>query len=512
MNLRLTSSALALAAMTAPAFADVTPEQVWQSWVEYYQSVGYSVSEGKREAAGDTLTVSEITVKGGTPEGRVDLIIPQIVLSDIGDGKVRTVYADQMTGQVHGVNPEGTEYALPFTIDLPGNTAVTSGAIEDMTHELNYPTIDITLSSITTEDKETKLPVKIGLADSVGTMHFVAGTPAKYDYDVKTGKVTFTGDITSEDDVNVKFDGSIEGVATSGDMVVPADGIADISKDMNAALKAGLAMNGLAKAGALAVSFEFSGTDEYDQPTSGSGKYDGKGLDFSFSLSSEGVSYQAGTDANTFELASSNLPFPINYAIESSSFDVQLPAMKSDEAQPFKFTYSLTGLTLGDAIWNLFDAQGQLPRDPATLDIDVTGTMKVIKDLFDPATMADADTSSDEGAGDMASDEPPFEPIDLTINQVALNALGAKIHAEGALKAPESGDMTTPVGELNASYEGVNGLIDKLSTIGLIPEDQAMSVRMMMAMFAKPVGDDKLETKLEFKEDGSIFANGQQIK
>ncbi|MFD2438949.1 hypothetical protein ACFSS8_00315 [Paracoccus kondratievae] len=72
--------------------------------------------------------------------------------------------------------------------------------------------------------------------------------------------------------------------------------------------------------------------------------------------------------------------------------------------------------------------------------------------------------------------------------------------------------MTTPVGELNASYEGVNGLIDKLSTIGLIPEDQAMSVRMMMAMFAKPVGDDKLETKLEFKEDGSIFANGQQIK
>src|SRR5690606_24120484 len=134
------SSALALAAMTAPAFADVTPEQVWQSWVEYYQSVGYSVSEGKREAAGDTLTVSEITVKGGTPEGRVDLIIPQTVLSDIGDGKVRTVYADQMTGQVHGVNPEGTEYALPFTIDLPGNTAVTSGAIEDMTHELNYPT------------------------------------------------------------------------------------------------------------------------------------------------------------------------------------------------------------------------------------------------------------------------------------------------------------------------------------------------------------------------------------
>jgi hypothetical protein len=58
MNLRLTSSALALAAMTAPAFADVTSEQVWQSWVDYYNSAGYQVTEGKREKAGDTLTIT----------------------------------------------------------------------------------------------------------------------------------------------------------------------------------------------------------------------------------------------------------------------------------------------------------------------------------------------------------------------------------------------------------------------------------------------------------------------
>ena len=48
MNLRLTSSALALAAMTVPALADVTSEQVWQSWVDYYASSGYQVKEGNR--------------------------------------------------------------------------------------------------------------------------------------------------------------------------------------------------------------------------------------------------------------------------------------------------------------------------------------------------------------------------------------------------------------------------------------------------------------------------------
>src|SRR5690606_18420117 len=158
------------------------------------------------------------------------------------------------------------------------------------------------------------------------------------------------------------------------------------------------------------------------------------------------------------------------------------------------------------AIWNLFDAQGQLPRDPASLDIDVTGQMKVVKDIFDPAGLAAAPQEA-PAEGTETAEPQPFEPVEVTINQVALDALGAKVNAQGALKAPEGGDMTTPVGEINATYEGVNGLIDKLGVMGLIPEDQIMGVRMMMAMFAKPVaeGEDKLETRLEFREDGTIF-------
>ncbi|WJS84874.1 DUF2125 domain-containing protein [Paracoccus sp. TOH] len=542
MNLRLTSSALALAAMTAPALADVTSEQVWQSWVDYYQSLGYTVTEGKRDKSGDTLTLSEVAIKGGTPDSQVSFAIPQVALSESGDGKVKTVFADTLTGVANGTDVDGESYEVPFSVAMPGNAIVTSGAPEDMTHEFDYPTIDFTLTTMKSGDKETPLPIKVGVADSTGTFHIVAGAPAKYDYAMKSGKITFSGDVTAEEADKVKFEGSIDGAETSGEMAVP--GGAKIEEDMNAALKAGLAMNGVFKAGALVASFDFAGTDEADQPTSGAGKYDGKGFELSYALSQDGMSYQAGSDAGSFELTSSDLAFPINYAIESGSFDMQLPVMQSEEAQPFKFAYSLTGLTLGDAIWNLFDAQGQLPRDPASLDLDVTGTMKVVKDLFDQAPPAEdaADTATDQpadGAADQATEAPaeegadptapagdaegmaefeaepsPMEPVEVNINQFALNALGAKVNAEGALKAPESGDMTTPVGEIHATYEGVNALVDKLGAMGLIPEDQIMGVRMMMAMFAKPVaeGEDKLETKLEFKEDGSIFANGQQIK
>ncbi|WP_323716286.1 DUF2125 domain-containing protein [Paracoccus aminovorans] len=533
MKLRLTSSALALAAMTAPAFADVTSEQVWQSWVDYYQSLGYTVTEGKRDKAGQTLTLSDIAIKSGGADSQVAFEIPQVALTEDG-GKVTTVFADSMTGTATGSNAEGEAYEVPFTVALPGNSMVTSGAPGDMTHEFDYPTIDLALTTMKSGDTETPLPIRLGVADSTGSFHTVAGSPAKYDYAMKSGKITFSGDVSEKEGESLRFDGSMDGTEISGDMTVPVG--SKLEEDMNAALKAGLAMNGVLKAGALVASFDFAGQSDEGEPQTGSGKYDGKGFDLSYGVSQDGMSYQAGSDAGSFQLTSSDMPFPVNYAIESGSFDMQMPVMRSDAAQPFKLAYSLTGLTLGDAIWNLFDAQGQLPRDPASLDLDLTGTTKVTRDLFDQTASAAEDATAPADATDDATAEgmdeaapaddaeaaaeadaaepQPFEPVDVTINQFALNALGAKVNAQGALKAPEGGDMTAPVGQIEAQYEGVNGLVDKLGAMGLIPQDQIMGVRMMLAMFAKPVteGEDKLATQLEFKEDGSIFANGQQIK
>ncbi len=73
---------------------------------------------------------------------------------------------------------------------------------------------------------------------------------------------------------------------------------------------------------------------------------------------------------------------------------------------------------------------------------------------------------------------------------------------------------TAPVGTIHAEYQGVNTLVDSLGEMGLIPQDQLGMVRMMLAMFAKPVAGepDRMTTELEFREGGAVFANGQQIK
>jgi hypothetical protein len=58
----------------------------------------------------------------------------------------------------------------------------------------------------------------------------------------------------------------------------------------------------------------------------------------------------------------------------------------------------------------------------------------------------------------------------------------------------------------------VNGLIDTLSTMGLLPTDQVMGARMMLGLFTVPVGDDELTSTIEVNAEGHILANGQRLQ
>lgn len=537
MTLRLTSSALALAAMTAPALADVTPEQVMQSWIDYYQTMGYSVTEGGRSKDGSTLTLTDVVFAGGTPEGRMTMSVPSIALTDQGDGTVRTVFSDQMQLIVSGTEPESGPYEVPATIAMPGNSIVTSGAPEDMTHQFDYPTIRIETERMTSDGVETPLPITVGIADSKGQFHAAQGAPRKYDYDMTTGAIDYKAQMTGENGDQFSLSGKLDALETRGTLS-GAGSAADLESQMAAALEAGLAMDGMLKGGPISGEFAFAGTEE-GQPTSGSGKYQGRGFDVGFSLSRDGLGYQVASDGVSVDVVSPQMPMPVRYGFDSTSFDMQLPVSKADAPQPFKLAYTLAGLTIGDELWAMFDPQSKLPRTPASLDIDLTGLMTVTENLFDAAKATaepppaddtdgataegvspdapadDAEAQAEAETGPEADAPSPFEPVELSINQIALDLLGAKLNASGALKAPAGGSMeTAPVGTIHAEYQGVNTLVDSLGEMGLIPQDQLGMVRMMLAMFAKPVAGepDRMTTELEFREGGAVFANGQQIK
>ena len=168
----------------------------------------------------------------------------------------------------------------------------------------------------------------------------------------------------------------------------------------------------------------------------------------------------------------------------------------------------MTDFTMSDIIWALFDASGQLPRDPATLALDVSGKAKVLVDGLSP-----------QGAQELAlSGTAPTEVEALKIDRLLVDALGAKVEATGDITF-DNADTTTmagfpkPVGDININIAGANGLMDKLMAMGMLPAEQAMGARMMMGLFAVPgAAPDTLTSKIEFNDAGQILANGQRIK
>ncbi|MDF3607299.1 DUF2125 domain-containing protein [Paracoccus sp. DMF-8] len=488
-----------------PAFADVTPEQVWQNWLDYYKSAGYDVTEGNRELAGDTLTLKDVAFAVESEGSNVSFVVPQVELQATGDGKVRSVYSDEFPVLISGKTAEDKDFELTANLSLPGNEMTSSGEVGDLTHEYDYPSIVVSLDKIRTGSEEVAIPTNPTFIGNTGSLRSTSGDESSWDYTHKTEDMTFKLNVQAENP-KVNLDGSIKGVEIAGKMA-GAKADVNMQDNLSAALKEGLNMDGKLNMGDLALTFDFAGTDENGAPQSGSGTVSAAPSDLFFAMSSEGLTYQGNGGKVAAEVTMMPLPFPISYGMESSTFDMQFPVSASDDAQPFKFGYSLAGLTIGDQIWDMFDPTKQLSRDPANLEIDLTGQLKVLRDLLDPATSAAATDPT-------APDAAPFEPVEIVINQLALKAIGANIEANGKLEPSEAAGMDQPQGNLHVRFSGVAEVVQKLAQMGLLPPDQVMAVNAMIGAFGKedPSNPGTRTIDIEMRDDGSVFANGQQVQ
>ena len=181
-----------------------------------------------------------------------------------------------------------------------------------------------------------------------------------------------------------------------------------------------------------------------------------------------------------------------------------MPTVTADEAGEYGFELALENLEFDEAGWALIDPTSVLERGPLDLALDLGGTAKI--DMLDLMVSGEAGT-------------PPTtvpELLTLDIRTLAFKALGAAATGSGAFtfdnSMVEMGGPPLPVGTADVRLEGGNKVIDALIKLGVITEEDAMGARMMMAMFGKPEGDDVLTSKIEAREGGSIFVNGQQIQ
>ena len=215
-----------------------------------------------------------------------------------------------------------------------------------------------------------------------------------------------------------------------------------------------------------------------------------------------GLSYGGTNQSSAISISGDMIPLPsVNLKMAESGGTLKMPLVPGEDPQNFGLGINLTGLEIDDMIWGLFDPTGQLPRDPATLIIDIAGKGILTEDYTSPEFAENPNAA------------PPGTLEEVSVNNLLLTLAGAELTGDGAFTFDNSIGIPIPSGVANLKLVGGNGLLDTLVAMGLVPEEQAMGARMMLGLFARPGdGADTLISTIEMKEDGSILANGQRIR
>ncbi|SLN71469.1 hypothetical protein ROA7450_03922 [Roseovarius albus] len=494
--------ALSIFMTGSAAFADVTAEQVWEDWKGYMAGFGYQV-EATESQSGDALVVSDVKMSVSIPEEDADVsfTMSEMTFTNNGDGTVSISLPPVMpiSGVATGEG-ETIKFDLEYATDAFDMTV--SGDASEMTYDYTAALAKISLVSIEADGESPDLgTLELSVADIAGQSIMKVGGVRETSQQMTTGEVSYTIDMAPpEEEGHVKLIGSAESMGFQGTGSFPAN---MDPTDMSAMLAAGFAFDGGFEMGAGSSEFSFSGDGSTLEGTSSSGP--GVAM---VAMDADKLNYDVRAQDVDVNVKSSDLPFPVQFTFGEYAAKFLMPVSQSEEAQEFGLALTFGDFTMSDMIWGMFDPSGQLPRDPATVSFDLSGTAKMLVNLMDPEQM-EAIESGETMLGELDS---------MNLNNLVISLAGAELTGEGAFTFDNEdlesfGGMPAPAGAMDLKLVGGNGLLDKLVAMGFVPEDQAMGARMMMGLFAIPgEGDDTLTSKIEVTEDGQVLANGQRLK
>lgn len=494
--------------LSAPlALADLTPDEVWSDWQSYLEQMGYAV-DGVETSSGEGLRVDDVTMTLPMPEdeGAVTVSIESLSFLPNDSGGVDIVMPDKMPMMVSGLTdgPGSEAFEMVATYTQTDHALTASGSAAELTYDYTAGAAAIGIDSLVVDDQPLPNDLfRVNFALTGISTNTVIKTGDIRDYTATGSMASLNYDIFFEDpedtSTTATFNGQASDLELTGTTSIPISMAA--TEGASEMLRAGFAFDTtLTYAGGAS---EIDVQDQLDgsfamQSASETGRVQ-------FGMSPSAVSYNVGQTGLDVSVRVDGIPVPFEVGAAESGFGFSMPTLQSEEAQDFSLGLTLNSLALSDTIWGIFDAAGQLPRDPATLILDLTGQVKLMVDWFDPRALAM-----------LASD--PGALVAANLNELTLEAAGARLDGDGALTFDGSGapmvpGIGNPVGEVNMMLAGGNALLDRLIAMGIVPQEQAMGARMMMGLFAVP-GDapDTLKSKLEFTQDGQILANGQRIR
>jgi hypothetical protein len=500
MTYRLATSFIALStALAGPALADVNAADVWSNQQALYGAIGATLSG---DISGDQLNNPEINVI--LPQGVASFQIKtdSVTMTENRNGTVTINYPSPMMISVAGGAPGEGSFSALATMTHDGYTVTASGEPGDISYQSNGQNIQLVISDIFVDDAtvaDMNVEGLMTLTDWTGTTRVTEGNLITYSTasQVGTTNVDFT---FSGDNVSSRSTQTTLPLTSTVEATLPVGG-SDVM-NLSAALRDGLsvALQSTGEGSSSSAVTMLDGELLSNQNTSTGPQV------FDLTLNEDGLAMNG--DASEFTMVMNNpimFPGDLEFGIDTISLDYDVPLNASDSPQDFRVATGLSGITIGDAIWDMFDPSSQLPHDPAEISFDVTGMGTNGMDLLDFAALA------------QLFGPPPIQIDEVTIEDLRIAAVGAEATATGAMTFDWTDFQTIPgiarpEGAVTVTLNGANALMDTLVAMGLIPEGDLMMPRMMMGMFATTVGDDMLESVLEVNSEGHVLANGQRLQ
>jgi hypothetical protein len=228
-------------------------------------------------------------------------------------------------------------------------------------------------------------------------------------------------------------------------------------------------------------------------------------------LTPESAAYSTGTSNVAISMSGSEIPFPsVDISYDQLAVDMAVPLVPGDGPSDVTAVLRLLNLSVNDEVWAMADPMGAFPHDPVSAILDLEGKIDLAGAVYDDEMMMMMMMAGPLALGELS---------EVRLNELRIDAVGAELTGEGQV-ALDYTDLETfegmpkPVGSITLGLRGGNALLDKLVSMGLVPQDEAQGMRMMLGLFTRPVegSEDSLTTTLEAREDGSIYANGQRIQ
>lgn len=515
------ASAFALIA-SAGAGWSLTAQEAWDRWQGTATAFGQTVTVESQQSTAETLTLHGVTLGSDRDATSVVARIAELVLTGRPDGTVLITLSDEVPVTVTTTTPP-EEAAAPVTgatgdsadgtaapAPAPAQIVVVSALLAQQGLEIVGSDVDggtrfaviapaltgkVTDMTIDGEPQPFSLTAALG---GLGGYYILAGAgsdemSSEIAADTLDLKIGFGADETQG---LLAAEASISELAsrTRSTGVGP-----DSSEDIGAALRAGMSSEGHASYGpaTFAVDHRQNAQTFRANGALASGTAD-------FTLDADEMSYDVSYEGLALTASGSSIPVPdLKLALARADLGFGFPAQPSDTAAPFRLKLGVEGLAIDEALWSMVDPAGVLPRDAATLAVDLAGTGRWSVDMFDTEAM----TALESTGGS------PGEVESVDLKALTLDALGARLTGNGAFRfdptQPAGANGMPTEGTLDLALDGGMALLDNLTKAGLIPQDQIMMVRMMVGMFAKPgKGADELTSQITVAPGGGVMING----